>query len=100
MPERSRVVKQADATTPKADVGPTTHPGVILVVVAESDEDNEEEDPMVSTPVHPFLTRHGLTEVHQEALIDSGCTHCLMRRAVANHLGLRLVKMKKPIAFE
>lgn len=38
--------------------------------------------------------------VHQEALINSGCTRCLMRRALARRLGLRLIRLKKPIAFE
>ncbi|KAK9408147.1 hypothetical protein NXF25_006921 [Crotalus adamanteus] len=35
-----------------------------------------------------------------KALIDSGCTRCLISRKVADALGLRLIKLSRPINFE
>lgn len=61
---------------------------------------------MVSNPIHPFVipvvvwnVRTSAT-VEQGALIDSGCTHCLIRRTVVDSIGFHLVKLKSPIKFE
>lgn len=71
--------------------------------------ESEEEDPnnlMVSGPMRPFVipvTVQNLRTflgVKQGALIDSGCTRCLICRAVIEELGVCMVKLKKPIKFK
>lgn len=75
-------------------------------MISDNSEDSEPDDPMVSDLIHPFvilvMLRNVCTSamVDQGALIDSGCTHCLIRRTVVNSLGLHTVKLKTPIRFE
>ncbi|XP_060539018.1 uncharacterized protein LOC132709560 [Pantherophis guttatus] len=69
-------------------------------------EDEGEDDPMVSGPVHPFLfpirltaPKTGAQETFQ-ALIDSGSTRCLINLPTVLKLGIRAKQLKQPIRFE
>lgn len=68
--------------------------------------DEDVQDPMVSNPIHPFIIpitlRHAGTgnESSHGSLIDSGCTRCLIRCSIVEVLGVRIVKLRKPITFE
>lgn len=71
----------------------------------ESDEDDP-NDPMVSNPVRPFVipvviqnTRSGVGD-EQSALIDSGCTQCLIRQSVVDNLAIWVRTLQTPIRFE
>ncbi|KAK9391826.1 hypothetical protein NXF25_017413 [Crotalus adamanteus] len=76
------------------------------VVTEKYDQEDPEQDPMVSSPVVPFTIPICLTNCNSkhhitcQALIDSGCTRCLINRRVVDALGLRLVKLSRPISFE
>lgn len=74
-------VLQAGNGTPTKEIDPASHPGGVPVVVEDSEEDNSNNDLMVSPFIIPVTLKnlHGLAEVHQGALIDSGYTRCLMR---------------------
>lgn len=69
-------------------------------------EDQPPDDPMVNAPVHPFVIPVQLRNIHtsatlqRQALIDSGCTRCLMARTIVDQLGLHTVPLTLPIRFE
>lgn len=69
----------------------------------ESRESEGDVDPMVCMPIKPFVIQV-VVEVQRcrkcTALIDSGCTRCLMSEAVATSLGVGLQKTARPISFE
>lgn len=69
---------QSGNDTSTLEAGEHSGPGVVPVVEGDSDNDDSNNDPMVSAPIRPFLipitlrnTRSGV-EVRQGALIDSG----------------------------
>lgn len=66
-------------------------------------EDDGESDLMVCMPIKPFVIPV-VVEAHRHqkctALIDSGCTRCLMSTAVTTSLGVGLQKLSRPIRFE
>lgn len=71
------------------------------------DEDAETpEDPMVSEPIHPFtvpivlVTPHSGRRGKYEALLDTGCTQCLISEVVARNAGIRVRPLRKPVWFE
>lgn len=70
-----------------------------------SDEDDP-NDSMVSDPVRPFIIPVVIRNTHmgegsnQGALIDSGCTRCLIQRSVVTALAIRVVALRTPIQFE
>lgn len=61
---------------------------------------------MVSNPVQPFIIPvtirrpHTGNGVRYGALIDSGCTQCLINQKVVRELGIGECRMAKPIRFE
>uniref|UniRef100_A0A2H6N3G1 Uncharacterized protein n=1 Tax=Micrurus carvalhoi TaxID=3147026 RepID=A0A2H6N3G1_9SAUR len=69
-------------------------------------EGDTSDDPMVSKPIQPFILPVTLWKKRTEqgikvgALIDSGCTRCLVTKAVVDKIGLNLIKLKVPIKFE
>lgn len=75
-------------------------------MVVEDSNEEDTIDPMVSAPIRPFVIQitlqnpHTTIGVRQGALIDSGCTRCLMCKSVAVELGLRVLTVKIPIKFE
>lgn len=64
------------------------------------------QDPMVCDPIRPFIIQVTLKHPqtgkadNQEALIDTGCTHCLLWRSISDSLGVHIVKLRVPIVFE
>lgn len=75
-------------------------------LVAYDNEDNGPEDPMVSEPIHPFIIPVTITGPQSGrpgeygALIDSGCTRCLISQVVAAELGIQVREMPKPMKFK
>lgn len=66
-------------------------------------DDDGENDPMVCMAIQPFLVSVVLMARRRQeckALIDSGCTRCLMSTAVADSLGVKIRKMLRPLSFE
>lgn len=92
--------------TPPAGV--RSPPGTACVPVDSrtSETDEDVPDPMVSELISPFIIpvtiRHPGTgkEGDLGALIDSGCTQCLIRHLIVEALGVRIVNLKKPITFK
>lgn len=72
----------------------------------EISEGGDGNDPMVTDPVQPFVIPVVLRNPHtgvsstQGALIDSGCTRCLIRCFIANELGVQVLQLATPIRFE
>lgn len=68
--------------------------------------DDFAEDPMVSQPVCPFAIPSTLTSPQTghrgeyKALIDSGCTRCLISKDVVANVGIRVRRLTNPIRFE
>lgn len=81
-----------------------TSPSPDEVETSSGGEDDEEDDPMVSKPVKPFVIsvaiRMTAKRCECKALVDSGCTRCLMSAAMANKLGIRMKQLTNPIRFE
>lgn len=77
-----------------------------IPLVEYDSEDEGPEDPMVSNPIRPFIIPVTLKKPDGDrggvygALIDSGCTRCLINHRVVIDLGLRVVRLHKPIRFE
>lgn len=65
-----------------------------------------DQDPMVGAPIWPFMIPVCLTAPERkadgvfEALIDSGCTQCLISLSVINELEVRTQWLAKPLWFE
>lgn len=61
---------------------------------------------MVSDPVQPFVIRVTIRNIPTSmgldhgSLVDSGCTRCLIRRAVVEKLGICMKQLHHPITFE
>lgn len=85
-PEQSRIAAQ----TPTSSSCPTTQDARSpfgtrsLPVVSDDSDDDDPSDPMVSDLICPFVITVSLRNIHtsvvshQGALIDSGCTQCLI----------------------
>lgn len=105
-PEQTRIAAQTSLVdTLRTDVGSTPGTARVPEMTGNSDEEEDVQDPMVSNPIKPFLIPVALNprtsrKSDQGALIDSGCTRCLLRCSIAEELGLRMVKMRKSIVFE
>ncbi|KAK9395616.1 RTL1: Retrotransposon-like 1 [Crotalus adamanteus] len=98
--ERSRAACQAGG-------GPSQQsPGEQTPTLEEYEDGDPAEDPMVSEPIAPFAIPITLTspltgrssEYH--ALIDTGCTCCLISRDVVQTVGIRVTQLASPIRFE
>lgn len=108
-PERTRVALQQ---APQLDVTLgtelSTSPSIAWVPDQTDTKKDAEDtsDPMVSGSIHPFTIPVGLEHPHtgkqcrKQALIDTGCTRCLIKWAVVEELGLWEVKLHNPISFE
>ncbi|KAK9406808.1 hypothetical protein NXF25_005582 [Crotalus adamanteus] len=96
MTEKSRVAHQVGQTAP-GDISPT---------LEEYEEEGPVEDPMVSDPIVPFTIPITLTSpVTREsgsfqALLDTGCTRCLISKEVVRQMSIRVTRLKSPIRFE
>ncbi|KAG8124227.1 hypothetical protein E2320_019517 [Naja naja] len=76
-------------------------------VLGDSELEGETPDEqMVSKPIHPFILPISLWNKRTEqgikvgALIDSGCTRCLITQGVVDKLNLKVIKLGFPIKFE
>lgn len=78
---------------PEEGGSPTT---ARVPLVSYDSEDDGAEDPMVSNPIQPFVIPvtirrpHTGNGAHYRALIDSGCTWCLINKKVVSELGIRI----------
>ncbi|XP_060542340.1 uncharacterized protein LOC132710346 isoform X1 [Pantherophis guttatus] len=105
--ERTQALQGPKVTvnTQTRDINPTSAVERFPVVSGDSD-DEEPEDTMVSDPVYPFVIPVVLrnprcpTGLQYGALIDTGCTRCLIRKAVVDALGLRVRRLRVPVRFE
>ncbi|XP_039213407.1 uncharacterized protein LOC120314410 [Crotalus tigris] len=74
--------------------------------VDEESDDDPIDDPMVSEPIAPFILPIVLTSPHSgeqwecKALIDTGCTRCLISRELALEHGIHLHRLAQPVRFE
>ncbi|KAK9400308.1 hypothetical protein NXF25_013327 [Crotalus adamanteus] len=81
-------------------------PGDAPPALEEYEEEGPVEDPMVSYPIVPFTIPITLTSPVTgesgsfQALIDTGCTRCLISREVARQMHMRVTRLKAPIRFE
>lgn len=105
--DRSRMTIQTSGSSSRStpEVKSPVSPEEVLVASHDS-EDSVPNDPMASALIHPFVIpvtvrnlRTSLAVCHG-ALIDSGCTCCLICRAIVNRLGLGPVSLRTPIRFE
>ncbi|XP_039215403.1 uncharacterized protein LOC120315311 [Crotalus tigris] len=107
--EGSRAATQQP--TPAARRGSPATPEAMAVArdQMEGGEDSPDDgstDPMVSEPIRPFVLPIVLTSPATgvrracQALIDTGCTRCLISRKVAVESGFRIYKLTQPIRFE
>ncbi|KAK9401689.1 hypothetical protein NXF25_010045 [Crotalus adamanteus] len=98
--EKSRVASQTAQTSFQQLPGDTTP------VLHEYEEEGQVEDPMVSEPIVPFnipvtLTSPVTGEAKSfQALVDTGCTRCLISKEVASQMHIRVTRLKSPIRFE
>ncbi|KAK9395784.1 RTL1: Retrotransposon-like 1 [Crotalus adamanteus] len=98
--ERSRATRQAGGGPSQQSSGEQTP------ALEEYKDGDRAEDPMVSEPIAPFAIPITLTsplmgrssEYH--ALIDTGCTRCLISREVVQTVGIRVTRLASPIRFE
>ncbi|KAK9412177.1 hypothetical protein NXF25_003352 [Crotalus adamanteus] len=100
MAEKSRVayqLGQAPIQQPPDDASP---------VLQEYEEEGPVEDPMVSEPIVPFTIPVTLTSpvtsesMPFQALLDTGCTRCLISKGVVQQMRIRVTRLKSPIRFE
>lgn len=107
-PEKSRAVQQAEGSMlwgerPKTEDA-TSMIGPQLIVYDE--DTGNPEDPMVSEPIHPFTIPIVLVSPHSgcrgeyDALIDTGCTQCLISEVVVKKVGIRVRPLRKPVWFK
>ncbi|KAK9408175.1 hypothetical protein NXF25_006949 [Crotalus adamanteus] len=98
--EKSRVAYQLGQTPiqqPPDDASP---------VLQEHEEEGSVEDPMVSEPIVPFTIPITLTSPVTgeskpfQALLDTGCTRCLISKGVVQQMQIRVARLKSPIRFE
>ncbi|KAK9395754.1 RTL1: Retrotransposon-like 1 [Crotalus adamanteus] len=99
-PEHSRAARQMEEGTPQH--APTTAPPAIPDdSLAEYNNTDPDEDPMVSQPICPFAIPISLmspTTGHTsrfQALIDSGSTRCLVSRGVVKKMGVKELPVVK-----
>ncbi|XP_039191766.1 UDP-GlcNAc:betaGal beta-1,3-N-acetylglucosaminyltransferase-like protein 1 isoform X1 [Crotalus tigris] len=98
--EKSRVAHQTGQTP----IQPAS--GDHSPMLQEYEEDGPVEDSMVSEPIVPFTIPVTLTSPNTgearsfQALLDTGCTRCLINRGVAQQMGIRVTRLKSPIRFE
>lgn len=107
--ERTRLARQTTPVKNKKlgkDVGGSSEEGVgQFPLVAEESDEEAANDLMVSRPVRPFvipvMIQNTCTAMgcEQGALIDSGCTRCLIRRYVVEGLVIQVRKLHTPIKF-
>lgn len=75
-------------------------------MISDDSDDSEPNGPIVSDLIHLFIIPvalqniHTSVTVHQGALIDLGCTHCLIHMAVVDSLGIHTLNLGTPIWFE
>lgn len=80
--------------------------GLLPTAEPEGSDEDDLNDPMVSNPVKPFVIPVVIRNTHtgvgsnQGALIDSGCTQCLIHRSVVDELAIWVVALRTPIRFE
>lgn len=106
--DQSRMATQTPGSGPRSRPQEAKSPiGSDSVPSAPYDsEDSDPNDSMVSEPTHSFVIQVTLKNLRTSvtlnhgALIDSGCTHCLMCRGIVNSLGLRTICLRTPIKFE
>ncbi|KAK9401814.1 hypothetical protein NXF25_010170 [Crotalus adamanteus] len=107
--ESSRAATQQPTPAARRGSPATPEPMAVARYQMEDDEDSPEDgstDPMVSEPIRPFVLPIVLTSpvtgVQRacQALIDTGCTRCLISRKVAVESGFRIYKLTQPIGFE
>lgn len=77
----------------------------LMMTLYDSDSEGE-DNPMVSGPVKPFAAKVDIVASRSgargvvKALINSGCTRCLISQPTVRNLGLRVRKLKQPMKFE
>lgn len=106
--EHSQIVTQSPSADPGIHDGGSYHSRKARVPdeAVSAEDEAEVQDPMVCVPICPFVIPMTLKhlrmgkEVHQGALIDTGCTHCLLQRSIVDNMGLHVVQLRKPIVFE
>ncbi|KAK9395807.1 RTL1: Retrotransposon-like 1 [Crotalus adamanteus] len=104
-PDHSRVVCRVEGGTPQRPSSEVT-PAVPDDPLEEYDNMDPDEDPMVSQPISPFAIPISLTSPttgqtgEYQALIDSGCTQCLVSKGVVKKVGIRVHRLARPIHFE
>ncbi|KAK9400665.1 hypothetical protein NXF25_011379 [Crotalus adamanteus] len=100
MMEKSRIAHQA-GQTPIQPASDDHSP-----MLQKYEDDDPIEDSMVSEPIAPFTIPVTLTspitgEARSfQALLDTGCTRCLINREVVQQMGIRVARLKSPIRFE
>ncbi|XP_039178262.1 uncharacterized protein LOC120298525 [Crotalus tigris] len=107
--EKSRAVIQPPAPGAKTGSPAMVESTAMARYQTGDEEDGSDDrvgDPMVSDPISPFVLPIILTSPVTgakkacQALIDTGCTRCLMSRKVAVDSGFRIYPLPQPIRFE
>ncbi|KAK9397281.1 hypothetical protein NXF25_020642 [Crotalus adamanteus] len=98
--EKSRVAYQLEQSQVQQK------PDEASPILQEYEEEEPVEDPMVSEPIVPFTIPITLTSpvtgesMPLSALLDTGCTRCLISKGVVQQMRIRVARLKSPIRFE
>lgn len=96
IPEQSRIATQSSGSEYGVRDESDYYPGMACrpEESGSAEEEAAQQDPMVGAPISPFVIQVTLCNPrtgqigHQGALLDTGCTQCLLRKALAVEMGL------------
>lgn len=106
IPERSRAAKQHIESPmsrgERSNTGEGTSAGRPPLIIYDEDVKTS-EDPMVSEPIHPFILPITITSTYSghrrqyNALLDTGCTRCLISEHIVRQTGIRVRPLHTPV---